>query len=160
MGERPASTAVPMALRNTVVPPRGRRSLFRPMRVDCPAASTMPAMGASPVMDASRLLPQVHRRAARADGEHLGDDADCYLLRAVGSDVEPDGRVEPRGSCDPDFLQDLLPARAWTEEADVAERLFEERFEPGLVVRERVGLHDRGVPRRKPQARDTVLGTA
>src|SRR5690349_17608043 len=126
MGERPASTAVPIALRRTVVPPSGSRSLFRPMRVDCPAASTMPAMAASPIMDASRFLAQVHRGVARPHREHLGVDADRNLLRAVGGDVETDRRVEPLRSGHADLLQDLLPPPTGTKEPDVAERFVQQ----------------------------------
>src|SRR3954471_7214248 len=111
-GARPASSAVATARRRTVVPPSGRRSLLRPMRVDWPAASTMPAMDASPVMDASSLVAQVHRRASRADGEHLRDDAHRHLLGAVGRDVQSHRRIETFRGRYADLVQDLLAAAA------------------------------------------------
>src|SRR5256885_12347009 len=119
-GSRPAASAVSTARRRTVVPPSGRRSLLRPMRVDCPAASTMPATGASPIMDASRLVAQMHGRPSRSDGEHLRDDAHGDLLGAVGRDVETHGSVEAFRGGGPDLLQDLLPEgpRARTSRGD------------------------------------------
>src|SRR5256885_559416 len=159
-GSRPAASAVSTARRRTVVPPSGRRSLLRPMRVDCPAASTMPATGASPIMDASRLVAQMHGRPSRSDGEHLRDDAHGDLLGAVGRDVETHGSVEAFRGGDADLLQDLLPAGPRTEQSEVADRLLEQGLEPALVVHKRMGLHDRGVPAGESEPGDSVLGSA
>src|SRR4051812_21041333 len=108
MRARPASSAVATARSRTVVPPSGKRSLLLPMRVDWPAASTTPATEGSPVMDASRLVAQVHRRASGAYREHFRDDAHGDLFRAIGREVQAHGSVETSGGRCPDLLQDLL----------------------------------------------------
>src|SRR5262245_32062032 len=92
-GSRPAAIARPAARRSSVSPSSGKSSLLRPMRVEEPAASTMPATAPprSAGMDGALLVPQVPRLAARAHREQLGDDAHRDLLRALGAELEADG---------------------------------------------------------------------
>src|SRR5438132_10808509 len=76
--------------RTMVSPPRSRRSLFRPMRVDEPAASTTAATRGCSRMDRHRPLSQVAGLAAGPHGEKLGQDAERHLLRPVRAQVEAD----------------------------------------------------------------------
>ena len=61
----------------------------------------------------------MQRLATRADREHLGQNADRHLLRALGAQVELKRRVDAVGLRYAQLLEELLLARAWTEQAQV-----------------------------------------
>src|SRR6266446_3960250 len=143
-GSRPAPAAVPTARRRTLLPPSGRNSLFLPMRLEVPAASTTPAMRPerSSFMDASPLGAQVRGFAAGVHREHLRDDADGDLLGTVGPQVEADRREQLVGLRRAELAQDLLLADARTKQAQVGQRLRRERAEPLAIVLQRMRLDD------------------
>src|SRR5256886_9364677 len=113
-GSSPASRAVPTARRSTLVPPSGRKSLLRPIRLEVPAASTTPATRPerSSFMDASPLGAQVPRVAPRVHGEHLGDDAHRDLLRTVGGQIEAYGSEQLVRFARAELTEDLVLPRA------------------------------------------------
>src|SRR5258706_544245 len=161
-GSSPASRAVPTARRSTLVPPSGSKSLLRPIRLEVPAASTTPARRPerSSVMDASPLGAQVRRLAPRVHGEHLGDDADRDLLRAVGREVEAHRRKQPLRFGRAELPQDLVLPRSGTEQPEVGERLRQQGAQPVPVVLQRVRLDDGEVAPAESEAVQTVLRAA
>src|SRR5712691_11353884 len=105
-GESPASRARRAARRTSDSPSSSSSILFRPMRREAPAASTMPATrGAGPPRPPPPLRGGLDRRPAlaqrggppaRAYRQDLRDDGQRALLRPVGPDVEAHGAVDPR----------------------------------------------------------------
>src|SRR5207244_9948689 len=140
-GSRPAAIGVRAARRRTLTPPSARKSLFFPIRLEVPAASRTPAILVFG-MDASAPIAQVQRRAARADREHLGDDAHRDLFRAFCAEVEADGSEQSVG-CGPQLLEQFLSAPARPEQAEIRERLRQQSAEPFAIVLQRVRLDDR-----------------
>ena len=73
------------------------------MRVEAPAARRMPATGPfrfGMCTELSRVdgvmpLGQVPRLTLCRDREKLGDNANRYLLRTVGTEVEAHGAIDP-----------------------------------------------------------------
>src|SRR5712692_6901055 len=147
-GSSPAAAAVRTARRSTVSPSISRKSLFLPIRLEVPAASRTQPTSAQ-FMDTPALHPKVQRLATRADRQHLGQDADRHLLRALGAQVEPNRRVDPLMLRHAQLLEELLLARAGPEQAQVCERLPDERAHPVAVVLQRVRLDHREVLPRK-----------
>src|SRR5205085_5138091 len=109
IGSRPRAART--ARRSTVSPSSSRNSLFRPIRLEVPAASSTAATSGL-VMDAPALVAQVERLARGADGEHLGEDADRHLLGPLGAEVEAHRRVEVRRFGHAEILEELLLARS------------------------------------------------
>src|SRR5438477_3330873 len=161
-GSSPARPAEATARRSTLMPPRGRKSLLRPIRLEVPAASRTPATRPerSPFMDASRLRAQVPGLAPRVHGEHLRDDADGNLLGTVGAEVESNGRKQLVGLRCPELPEDLVFARARTEQAQIRERLGEQGAQPVPVVLQGVRLDHREVAPPQLERAHAVLGAA
>src|SRR5262249_19227152 len=115
-GSSPAFATRCTVRRSSDSPSICRKSLLRPRRVDAPAASTTPATAPlrSGGMDRLGLLAQVSSGARRVKRQQLADDADGDLLRAVGTDVEPDGTEHLR-RVDADLREDLFAPRARSE---------------------------------------------
>src|SRR6266851_7240031 len=167
-GSSPAAAAVRTARRSTVSPSISRKSLFLPVRLEVPAASRTQPTSARP-MDTPAFCPKMKKLATGADREHFGHDADRHLLRALGPQVEPDRRVDPLVQRYAQPLEEVLLARARPEQAEVGERLLEERAHPVAVVLERVRLDHREVlprelrhtlfraPQHEPRRRRKVL---
>src|SRR5229473_682027 len=141
-GSSPAAAAVRTARRSTVSPSISSKSLFFPIRLEVPAASRTQPTSAQ-LMDTPALHPKVQRLATRADRQHLGQDADRHLLRALGAQVEPNRRVDALMLRHAQLLEELLLARARPEQAQICERLRDERAHPIAVVLQRVRLDDR-----------------
>src|SRR5262245_66624607 len=122
-GSKPALAARPTARRTSGSPSSSMNSLFWPMRVDVPAASTTPAMlPARSGMNRSSPFAQVSWLLTREHGEQLAHDADRDLLAAVGAETESDGREQPVVARGADLAQDLIGARPRSEQADVQGR--------------------------------------
>src|SRR5262245_42773307 len=146
-GSTPAFDTRPTALRTSVSPSSSMNSLFLPMRVDVPAASTTPAIAPSRSgMDRLPFLAQMPGLLVREHRKQLGDDADGDLLGAVGANREPDRRKHASITFGAELTEDLVGARARTEQADVHDRAREKYLHPVAVVGERVHLHDRQRP--------------
>src|SRR6266852_5712136 len=94
-------------------------------------------------MDASALRPKMKRLETGADREHLGHDADRHLLGTLGAEVEPDRREDALVRRDAQLLEKVLLACPGPEQAQVGDRLFEERAHPVAVVLQRVRLDHR-----------------
>ena len=122
--------------------------MFRPIRLEVPAARTTAATRPerSSVMDASLPVAQVLGTSPRVDGEHLGHDADCHLLRTVGAEIEPDRREEALAVAHAELLQDVLLARPRSQEAHVRDGLVLDRSHPLAIVLQRVHLDDEEGP--------------
>src|SRR5262245_1893774 len=108
-GSTPAAATRPTTRRPSVPPSTPMNSLFCPMRVDVPAASTTPAT--CPVrsgMDRLSFLAQVTGLLARDDRQQLRDDADGDLLGAVGAHAQADRREHTRIAGGVELSEDVV----------------------------------------------------
>src|SRR5690242_274650 len=91
-GSSPASRALRTAPRTRVSPSISKRSLFVPILLEGPAASTTPptVTAFSLAMDWCLLLAEMHRLAGGHLGQQFGDDAHRNLLGSFRAEVEAD----------------------------------------------------------------------
>src|SRR5262245_25538407 len=143
-GSTPAAAARLTTRRTSGSPSSSMKSLFCPMRVDVPAASTTPATDPvrSEGMDGLALLSKVDGRLSRQHREQLRDDADGDLLGTVGAEAQADGREDTWIGAGVVIRMYLLGARARTEQPDVRRAALEKVVDPITIVLERMCLHD------------------
>src|SRR5262245_40307358 len=109
-------------------------SLLRPMRVEVPAASTIPATDPERSgMDRLPFLAQVARLLARDHGEQLAHDADGDLLGTVGAEAETDRREHARIAGRIEAAEHLVRARTRAEQPDVLRAAREKALQPVAV---------------------------
>src|SRR5262249_6600986 len=157
-GSSLAASALRTARVRTVSPSRSRSSLFSPIRVEGPAARTIPAtlperraLGGGPCglpfslghMDRAFSLPQPPPFARGMERQDLRDNRAGHLLPPLRPQVEPDGTVHAAILLESDLAQDLAGPGARTEHPHVRDCRREEHAGPLPVVRERVRLDDR-----------------
>src|SRR5499427_2821126 len=145
-GSKPAFAARPTARRTSGSPSSSMKSLFCPIRVDVPAASTTPAMlPARSGMNRLSPFTQVPRRLTRDHGEQLAHDADRDLLGAVGAETESDRREHPVVMRGADLAEHLIGARPRPEQADIGHGRVQETPDPVAIDVERMRLdhHER-----------------
>src|SRR5262245_2179383 len=142
-GSMPAFDTRPTTRRTRVSPSSSMRSLFCPMRVDMPAASTIPAIDPSRSgMDSLRFCAQVAGLLPRKDSQQLGDDADGDLFRALGAKRQANRSEHSRIVTRAELAENAFGSRAWAQQTDVLRAGGEKAFQPVAIVSQRVGHDD------------------
>src|SRR5665811_1128686 len=121
-GSRPPAAALRTARRTSGSPSRSNRSLFLPMRIEDPAASTTPATlpDRSVGMHGALSRSEMTLIAARQQGEQLRHDAHRDLFRTVGAQVQSHRTEHAVVLLGTELAQHVVNARAGPENADVA----------------------------------------
>src|SRR5262245_39499856 len=115
----PALDTRPTTRRTSGSPSSSMKSLFRPMRVDVPAANTTPAtVPARSGMNRWPFLAQVSWLLARENRQQLADDADGDLFGTVGAQTQADRSEHARIVGDANFVEHGFSSSAGAEHAD------------------------------------------
>src|SRR5262245_2713826 len=121
-GSTPASATRLTARCTSVSPSSSTNSLLRPIRVDVPAASTMPATRStsSGDMDGGSSFTKMTGLLARVDGQQFGQDADGDLLGAVGPHIKADRAEHSISGSGAHSLKYLFCSGARSQETNVS----------------------------------------